>query len=160
MIAERVGKDPTTRVVRVYTGAIMGAIMGAMAPMFENPETDFVADVDAALDFLAEGLVALGTGARARPVGPARFGDVPGTSRRIRGQPARLRGRARDKSSVPAVAADQDPGRVRFVHRQTRVASRRSGPSPRLAGRRPPSDAARSSVPIHQIHGMMTVMTE
>lgn len=57
MIAERVGKDPGDPRVRVYTGAVMGAIMGAMAPMFEDPETDFVADVDAALDFLAEGLV-------------------------------------------------------------------------------------------------------
>ena len=57
MIAERVGKDPGDPRVRVYTGAVMGAIMGAMAPMFEDPETDFIADVDAALDFLAEGLV-------------------------------------------------------------------------------------------------------
>ena len=57
MIAERVGREPDDPRVRVYTGAIMGAIMGAMAPMFENPDTDFVADVDAALDFLAEGLV-------------------------------------------------------------------------------------------------------
>ena len=57
MIAERVGKEPGDPRVRVYTGAVMGAIMGAMAPMFEDPETDFVADVDAALDFLAEGLV-------------------------------------------------------------------------------------------------------
>ena len=57
MIAERVGRKPDDPRVRVYTGAIMGAIMGAMAPMFENPDTDFVADVDAALDFLAEGLI-------------------------------------------------------------------------------------------------------
>jgi AcrR family transcriptional regulator len=56
MLAERTGRDPNEARVRMYTGAVIGALIGAMVPMVENPEADFVADLDAALDFLEGGL--------------------------------------------------------------------------------------------------------
>ena len=89
------------------------------------------------------------------------FGDAPGTSRRIRGQPARCAGtgsgtnrafRGSSRLAVPGgcVSSTVRPG----SH------PRCPAPKPRPAGGRPPTGATRSSVPIHQIHGMMTVMTE
>jgi AcrR family transcriptional regulator len=56
LLAERVGRDPDDVRVRTYTGAVMGAMMAAMIPMLEDPHADFLADMDAALDFLDGGL--------------------------------------------------------------------------------------------------------
>ncbi len=56
MLAERVGRDPGDFRVRVYTGAVMGAMMAAMAPMMEDPGFDVLGDMDRALDLLEGGL--------------------------------------------------------------------------------------------------------
>jgi AcrR family transcriptional regulator len=55
LLAERVGRDPADLEVRVYTGAVMGAMMAAMLPMLENPAYDLLGDMDRALDFLEAG---------------------------------------------------------------------------------------------------------
>lgn len=56
MLAERIGRAPNDPRVRMYTGALMGVILAAMAPMLVDPEADYIADMDAALDFLEGGL--------------------------------------------------------------------------------------------------------
>jgi AcrR family transcriptional regulator len=56
MLAERIGRAPDDARVRMYTGALLGTIMAAMVPMLMDPEADYVADMDAALDFLEGGL--------------------------------------------------------------------------------------------------------
>jgi AcrR family transcriptional regulator len=56
MLAERIGRDPEDVRVRMYTGALMGTIMAAMVPMLQDPGADYMADMDAALDFLEGGL--------------------------------------------------------------------------------------------------------
>ena len=56
LLAERVGRDPDDVRVQAYTGAVMGAMIASMIPMLEDPAADFIADIDAALDFLEGGL--------------------------------------------------------------------------------------------------------
>ena len=56
LLAERVGGDPEDTRIRAYGGAVLGALMAAMIPMVEDPEADFVVEIDRALDFLEGGL--------------------------------------------------------------------------------------------------------
>jgi len=56
LLAERVGRNPDDVRVRVYTGAVMGAMMAAMIPMLQDPTSDLLGDMDKALDFLEGGL--------------------------------------------------------------------------------------------------------
>ncbi len=56
MLAARIGRDPSDPEVRMYTGAVMGALMASMIPTLEDPSTDFVTDLERALDFLEGGL--------------------------------------------------------------------------------------------------------
>ena len=55
LLAERVGRDWHDFEVRVFTGAVMGAMMAAMLPMLEEPSFDLLGDMDRALDFLEAG---------------------------------------------------------------------------------------------------------
>jgi AcrR family transcriptional regulator len=55
-LGERTRLPPDDRRIAVFTGAVMGAIMAAMIPMLRDPGADFVADIEAALNFLEEGL--------------------------------------------------------------------------------------------------------
>jgi AcrR family transcriptional regulator len=56
MLAERIGRSPADARVRMYSGALMGTILAAMVPMLVDADADYVADMDAALDFLEGGL--------------------------------------------------------------------------------------------------------
>lgn len=56
LVAERSGLGADDRRIRVYAGAVMGALMGGMIPILQDPKADFVADMDAALDLLEGGL--------------------------------------------------------------------------------------------------------
>jgi AcrR family transcriptional regulator len=56
LLAERAHRDPADPRVRVYAGAVLGALMAALIPTLEDPDRDFIPDVDAALDFLEDGL--------------------------------------------------------------------------------------------------------
>jgi AcrR family transcriptional regulator len=56
LLAERLGRDPGDFDIRVYTGAVMGALMAAVLPAADSSGVDFVAVLDAALDLLEAGL--------------------------------------------------------------------------------------------------------
>jgi AcrR family transcriptional regulator len=56
LIAERTEFEADDPRIRMFTGALIGAIMGAMFPLLGDDEADFVAEVDGALDFLEGGL--------------------------------------------------------------------------------------------------------
>ncbi len=56
LVAERLGRDPGDFGIRVYTGAVMGGLLAAVVPAADSPGTDFVAEVDAALDIIENGL--------------------------------------------------------------------------------------------------------
>ena len=56
LLAERLGRAPDDAGIRVYAGAVMGALIAAMMPAMEDPSIDFAADLDAALDLLEAGL--------------------------------------------------------------------------------------------------------
>ena len=56
LLAERLGRDPGDFNIRVYTGAVMGALMAAVLPAADSSGVDFVAVLDAALDLLEAGL--------------------------------------------------------------------------------------------------------
>jgi AcrR family transcriptional regulator len=56
LLAERLGRDADDPRVRAYTGAIMGVLMASMIPILTQPDSDFVGELDAALDFLEGGL--------------------------------------------------------------------------------------------------------
>lgn len=56
LVAQRSGLGADDRRIRVHAGAVMGALMGGMIPILQDPKADFVADMDAALDLLEGGL--------------------------------------------------------------------------------------------------------
>ncbi len=56
LLAERVGRDPADERVRIYTGAVMGAMMAAMVPLIDDPAADLATEIDRALDLLEGGL--------------------------------------------------------------------------------------------------------
>jgi AcrR family transcriptional regulator len=56
MIAERTGRDPHEFELRVLAGAILGALLGAMADAYQRADFDFVAAIDDSLRYLEAGL--------------------------------------------------------------------------------------------------------
>ena len=56
LLGERSGRSPSDREVRIYAGAVMGAMMGAMVPLLTDRDADFVVELDAALDFVEAGM--------------------------------------------------------------------------------------------------------
>jgi len=56
LIAERVGRPPDDTRVRIFTGAVLGALLAGVLPAIENPEADFVELMDAALDQVESGI--------------------------------------------------------------------------------------------------------
>jgi len=56
MIAERLGKRPDDFEVRTFSGAVLGVMLASIAPMFEDPDADFLALVDKGLNYLERGL--------------------------------------------------------------------------------------------------------
>lgn len=56
MLAERLGRPADDERVRLYSGALMGVALAAMAPILEDQDADYVGALDTALDFLEGGL--------------------------------------------------------------------------------------------------------
>jgi AcrR family transcriptional regulator len=56
LVAERTGVPVDDKRLQTYTGAVMGAMMGAMIPVLGDPDVDFVAAIDDALGMLEDGL--------------------------------------------------------------------------------------------------------
>jgi AcrR family transcriptional regulator len=56
LLAERIGRSPDDFAVRAYTGAIIGAMMGAMLTGESDPKADLAEMVDASLAYLEAGM--------------------------------------------------------------------------------------------------------
>ena len=57
LIGERVGRPGDDFAVRVFAGAVVGAVLAAWLPAFERPGADLLAAIDAALAELEAGLL-------------------------------------------------------------------------------------------------------
>jgi AcrR family transcriptional regulator len=55
-LAVRVGRSPEEFELRVFTGALIGAMLAGILPILEDPDADFVDLVDRALVFLEKGM--------------------------------------------------------------------------------------------------------
>ncbi len=55
-IALRCGRSPDELEVRVFTGALMGALLAAMLPLLSMENPDYLRDLDPAFDFLEKGM--------------------------------------------------------------------------------------------------------
>ena len=55
-IAERVSRPPDDLAVRVFVGAMTGALLAALIPAVDDPEADWVALMDRAFDLVEAGL--------------------------------------------------------------------------------------------------------
>jgi AcrR family transcriptional regulator len=55
-IALRCGRSPDELEVRVFTGALMGALLAAMLPALSEEHPDYLRDLDPAFDFLEKGM--------------------------------------------------------------------------------------------------------
>ncbi len=56
MVAERMKRPADDLAVRTFAGAVVGAMMGAMLPVLQDPQADFVGLMDAGLAYLEAGL--------------------------------------------------------------------------------------------------------
>jgi AcrR family transcriptional regulator len=56
LLAERMGRPTDDFAVRIFAGAVLGALMGAMLRVLEDPQADFVGLMDAGLAYLEAGL--------------------------------------------------------------------------------------------------------
>lgn len=57
LFAERLACRPDDPRVRIYAGAIMGAMVAAMVPILDDAEADVIAEMDVVVDILEAGLV-------------------------------------------------------------------------------------------------------
>lgn len=55
-IAARCGRPADDMEVRVFTGALLGGLMGAMLPALAQEHPDYLADLEAAFDFIEKGM--------------------------------------------------------------------------------------------------------
>jgi AcrR family transcriptional regulator len=55
-VAQRAGRSPDDFEVRVFTGAVVGALMASILPSMEDPTADYFSTMDRAFDFLERGL--------------------------------------------------------------------------------------------------------
>ena len=55
-VALRSGRSPDDFEVRVFTGAIMGALMAAMLPALQEEHPDYLRSIDPAFEFLEKGM--------------------------------------------------------------------------------------------------------
>ena len=56
LVAERIGRPPDDLEVRIFTGALLGALLAAVLPALQDPNADFPALMDAAFGQLEAGL--------------------------------------------------------------------------------------------------------
>jgi AcrR family transcriptional regulator len=56
LLAERMGRPTDDFAVRTFAGAVVGAMMGAMLPVLQDPQADFFGLMDAGLAYLEAGL--------------------------------------------------------------------------------------------------------
>jgi AcrR family transcriptional regulator len=56
LLAERLGRPPDDFQVRVFLGALVGAMMGALLPVIDDPDADFYSLMDDGLAYLEAGL--------------------------------------------------------------------------------------------------------
>jgi hypothetical protein len=55
-LAARLGRPADDFELRVFGGAIMGAMMAAMIPMLDNPSPEILEAADRALEFVEKGM--------------------------------------------------------------------------------------------------------
>jgi AcrR family transcriptional regulator len=55
-LAARIGRSPDDFEVRVYTGALIGAMLAAILPLLDDPQADFITLVDRAFEYLEKGM--------------------------------------------------------------------------------------------------------
>jgi hypothetical protein len=55
-LAGRLGRSPQEFELRVFTGALIGAMLASIFPMLWDPEADFVDLIDRALAYLEKGM--------------------------------------------------------------------------------------------------------
>jgi hypothetical protein len=55
-LATRLGRSPDEFEIRVYTGAVIGAMMAAILPLVDDPSADFVALIEQAFDYVEKGM--------------------------------------------------------------------------------------------------------
>jgi AcrR family transcriptional regulator len=55
-LAVRLGRSPDDFDLRVYVGALLGAVFGAFAPHIDDPQADWVALIDRAFAYLEKGM--------------------------------------------------------------------------------------------------------
>jgi AcrR family transcriptional regulator len=55
-LAAWLGRSPDEFEIRVYTGAVIGAMMAAILPLVDDPSADFVSLIDRAFDYIEKGM--------------------------------------------------------------------------------------------------------